>query len=229
MASAGSLVLPLPASARYYGDASGAQRLLVFGDSLTEGYYAYGRLFHPYAIRLADRLQTLEGGVLVAESGKSGECTDAMRVRLGELLDAFADVQLSAAVILGGTNDLAMRRHVPGICANITAMHALLRERGIRSVALTVPERAGELMEPLYLTCKRELNEFILHGLADAVPGVHVVDLDAALPYTSLSADERARLWDDGLHLKPEGYDRLGDIVYEGLHLAGVLQRRDRL
>ena len=48
-----------------------------------------------------------------------------------------------------------------------------------------------------------------------------LLDLEPLLPHLNATAEERARLWDDGLHLTPAGYDTLGDAVADALLEAG--------
>ena len=46
-----------------------------------------------------------------------------------------------------------------------------------------------------------------------ALTGVTVLDLDPVLPHMALPESERGRMWDDGLHLTPHGYDRLAEAI----------------
>jgi lysophospholipase L1-like esterase len=47
---------------------------------------------------------------------------------------------------------------------------------------------------------------------------VCLVDLDKGIPYHSVSNDEeRQRIWDDGLHLTPAGYDRMATLVFDAI------------
>jgi lysophospholipase L1-like esterase len=50
-------------------------------------------------------------------------------------------------------------------------------------------------------------------------------DLNKAIPYHSLTDDERKRYWDDGLHLTPAGYDWMGGHV--GDALVEIIRRQD--
>lgn len=46
----------------------------------------------------------------------------------------------------------------------------------------------------------------------------HVFDLDAAIPYQSMSTPERRRYWDaDRCHLTPDGYDLMGEKIAAAL------------
>ena len=48
-----------------------------------------------------------------------------------------------------------------------------------------------------------------------------VCDLHSAIPYHSMSKEERTEIWDDGLHLTEKGYERMGEVV--GARLAEIL------
>ena len=49
----------------------------------------------------------------------------------------------------------------------------------------------------------------------------YVCDLHSAIPYHSMSKEEREEIWDDGLHLTEKGYERMGEVV--GARLAEIL------
>lgn len=56
----------------------------------------------------------------------------------------------------------------------------------------------------------------------------HVFDLQAAIPYHTMSAPERARYWDDDrVHLRPEGYDLMGEKI--GAALVALIMPPGRL
>jgi lysophospholipase L1-like esterase len=42
------------------------------------------------------------------------------------------------------------------------------------------------------------------------------------MPYHSLGEEERAKIWDDGLHFTEEGYAKIGEIV--GRRLLGIIE-----
>ena len=54
---------------------------------------------------------------------------------------------------------------------------------------------------------------------ADGREGVFVLDSKKDMPYHSMGEEERERIWDDGLHFTPEGYERVGRLV-------GILEGR---
>jgi lysophospholipase L1-like esterase len=42
-----------------------------------------------------------------------------------------------------------------------------------------------------------------------------LVDLAKGIPYHSMTdQEERKQIWDDGIHLKPAGYDRIATLVF---------------
>jgi hypothetical protein len=45
----------------------------------------------------------------------------------------------------------------------------------------------------------------------------YVFDLKAHIPYHSLTEDQRDDLWDDGLHMTPAGYNRMGQHIADAL------------
>jgi len=90
--------------------------------------------------------------------------------------------------------------------------------KGSKLLALTVPEcamRMGWLDD-----ARDELNQMIL---AHQAPRFNAFDLRAHIPYHSLTEDEQADRWDDGLHLTPEGYNWMGNHIADAL--ISLLQR----
>lgn len=49
-------------------------------------------------------------------------------------------------------------------------------------------------------------------------PYVVLLDLEKRLPYHSMDEAERARYWDDGLHLTADGYDLMAQYVFDALY-----------
>lgn len=45
----------------------------------------------------------------------------------------------------------------------------------------------------------------------------YAFDLHSKIPYHSLSERDRERYWDDGLHLRDEGYDWMGNHIADAL------------
>lgn len=207
------------------------RRVLCFGDSLTAGFLRGGRDFHPYS----SRLQALLGDDLVwriDHVGLSGWTTTQMVDEMDSprVVDVCGiewagglSAQLRAAatamvIILAGTNDLAdvMRQgsslHAEGVqrvVSQLGVLHDEARAAGCTTVALTVPEHPAEVTVPDLRRVRERINAGI-DGLRAEGRVSLVVDVAAGLPHSDAS------LWDDGLHLSASGYDRLGELVYEG-------------
>jgi lysophospholipase L1-like esterase len=78
------------------------KKILAFGDSLTAGYYNWGRSFNPYTNRLGALLGSEWKAV---EVGRSGETTTEMVSRLPAVLKRFQiieNVTFDYILILGG-------------------------------------------------------------------------------------------------------------------------------
>ena len=216
-------------------------RVLCYGDSLTAGFWDGGARFHPYAAQLSRRL----GGCTVDHIGlsgftsaqmadtlgrtenKTGGDIDATRRRWMSLDEALERARYTHVVILAGTNDLSRLRHAGGtrtaadVVSNIAALHTRALASGARTLALTVPQPAFESLHPQMALGRGEINAG-LRVFAAATANVSLCELEVALPHLNGTAEERARLWDDGLHLTPAGYDVLGDAVYGALLDAGA-------
>lgn len=181
--------------------------VLAFGDSLTEGFYQYGRLFHPYAQRLGERLGPTHR---VLQFGVSGERAADMGPRLGDLLRRFAPVRV--AVILAGTNDMAERPAADALFGVLRGLYEQAFAAGVPAVvAVTIPE--SSFKDAWYLELRGGVNERIRAYAAANAARMALVDLERELPYDA--ADKQ--LWDDHLHMGPKGYDRFGDLVYEAI------------
>jgi len=46
---------------------------------------------------------------------------------------------------------------------------------------------------------------------------VQLLDLAEKIPNLEMPSNERDTMWDDGLHLTPLGYDRMGEFIYDTL------------
>ena len=200
-------------------------RILAFGASLTEGYYANGFCFHPYTIRLGQLLRTIQSNVDINNAGVSGEAvlSPTMLPRLKQLLSSAPSNQsYDWVLILAGTND-AMRdqekasRIFDGLQLLINECH----QRHARVLCMTLPETMCPKELPMD-TQRQEYNRLIREQLGtqtEETKKTVVLDVERFLPYHSLSSKERKEIFDDGLHLTPKGYDRLGELIYETLRM----------
>ena len=198
-------------------------RILAFGASLTEGYHSDGCLFHPYTDRLAQLFRSASKHVEIENAGVSGEAvlSPTMLPRLKQLLSSSAHQPFDWILLLAGTNDTIRdqekaSRVFDGYKLLIDECH---RNRA-RVLAMTLPETEYPTASPMDRQ-RREFNRLIKEQLTPR-KDVVVLDVDYHLPQHSLSDDQREQIWDDGIHLTPYGYDRLGELIYQALqpHLA---------
>ncbi|KAL1988688.1 hypothetical protein VTN96DRAFT_8388 [Rasamsonia emersonii] len=199
-------------------------RILCFGNSLTAGYWHYGLEYHPYAIKLKERLQQSiteeellppNTDIVIDVEGLPGDLAVSPPGRfLGRMEGRCSKTAYDWVIVLGGTNDLAYGTFSPSqIFAALqqawsTALTSSTSNNRTNVLALTIPECSAISDR---LTRRRdELNAKILAHRAERF---YTFDLHSALPYHSLSENERERIWDDGLHLTDEGYDLMGELV----------------
>mmetsp|Transcript_87213 Transcript_87213/g.241882 ORF Transcript_87213/g.241882 Transcript_87213/m.241882 type:complete len:451 (+) Transcript_87213:132-1484(+) len=193
--------------------------ILCFGDSLTGGYSPAEKSFHPYCHRLAERLQARGAqSTVIVNSGVSGEDTQAMLERLPKRLSqgppaACGAQHFDLVIIFGGVNDLTAVPHDSEIILrNLLELHEMARRSGAQTGIVTLPRIRTKKLQAEIDANRRWINtrlcDFALRRRESAL----FVDLAAALPQD----DGHAGLWDpDGLHLSPEGYAALGDLIDE--------------
>ncbi|CAF1493899.1 unnamed protein product [Rotaria sp. Silwood1] len=197
-------------------------RILAFGASLTEGFYSDGCLFHPYTIRLSQLLRPLFTTVDVDNAGLSGEAvlSDTMLPRLKRLLSAATN-KYNWVLILAGTNDtIRDQQKASRIFDGYKLLINECHKHGARVLSMTLPET----MYPRELPFDKERQEFNRLLREELVSkdnydnnNIVILDVDRLLPQHSLSSVERREIWDDGVHLTPKGYDRLGQLVFNVL------------
>lgn len=218
--------------------ASGSRvRVVCYGDSLTAGFFAGGRLYAPYGRDMADVLAAAAGGSprsapAVSVCGHSGHTAKEMVSNLD--VEAAVDVggnhgqglrrillgleqagqRPGLALIMAGTNDLGVGRDPDAIFSDVRQLHLVCHTRGVRTVILTVPPAPRCLRGP-WEDGRRRLNALLATWAATAAPDVAaVVDTGAVL----LPPGQSAHLWDpDGLHFSAAGSRVLGHSLARGL------------
>lgn len=204
-----------------------ALRILAFGASLTEGYHSNGLQFHPYTIRLSQLLRSSYPTVTIDNAGVSGEAVldPTMLARLKILLSSANNQPYHWILILAGTNDaLRDQRRGAHIFHGLQLLIHECHQHHARVLCMTLPETAYS-NNPVIDAERQAYNRLIREELGkptDEMKKTVVLDVDRFLPYHSLSSAERKEIWDDGMHLTPKGYDRLGELIYEALqkHLS---------
>ncbi|KAI4253367.1 MAG: hypothetical protein LQ352_003723 [Teloschistes flavicans] len=190
--------------------------ILCFGASITAGHYCFGLKHHPYAQRLKLRIQEAlpSSDVKVEIDGLSGD-----RVLGGEYLSRLEShltgnesPKYSWIIFQGGGNDLGCGSKPGPIYDELKKLWKMAIDGGANVLALTVTETSNEStqMKKRY----DHLNQMIrLHG----DEGFFVADICKAVPYTSMHPELRRKVWDDGLHFQPTGYDMIGDAIADRL------------
>lgn len=87
-------------------------------------------------------------------------------------------------------------------------------------MAVTIPEMdCEESNRPPCLHTRLErkyINEKLRH-YARTNDFTILCDLAEKFPRYSLTDEERKQLWEEGLHMKPAGYERMAEIIYQDL------------
>ena len=203
-------------------------KVLAFGDSLTEGYYAGGFKFHPYSIELEKRLQDklrVMGDcrdVVVQQVGLSGEYTSHMQPRLNDILARAETAPFDFVCILGGTNDLALDDSPNDVASRLIEMyHRVLDSDKSILVAITIPE--SYFLDPGYVSKRNLINQKIRKFHSEVSKyffenhygeRMILVDLEKLMPYYDNEGGKDSQRWDDLLHMTPFGYDEFGGIIY---------------
>eukprot|EP00472_Partenskyella_glossopodia_P004431 CAMPEP_0197517066 /NCGR_PEP_ID=MMETSP1318-20131121/2023_1 /TAXON_ID=552666 /ORGANISM="Partenskyella glossopodia, Strain RCC365" /LENGTH=247 /DNA_ID=CAMNT_0043066307 /DNA_START=173 /DNA_END=916 /DNA_ORIENTATION=- len=199
-------------------------RILCVGDSLTEGYYQGGRHFSPYTDTLEKLLkneysETKWEVVNYGISGfEGGMMKDLYDLKIEEAWKAGKTFDI--VIVLGGINDIGGGKKPKHVLENPHGIRALVKS-ALKDNALvfilTVAEYAEEMRQRGKVRKDRmELNEG-LKSLAAEHKNSVLLDFANEFPYFALSETKKEELWDDGLHYKPAGYERMGEIVFEAL------------
>ncbi|KAI1031435.1 hypothetical protein LB504_000988 [Fusarium proliferatum] len=188
-------------------------RILCFGDSLTSGYFCHGLDSHPYALKLEDRLTGTfpEVDFEIVLNAVPGDVASFKRFK--DRMDAaWEDNYYDWTIILGGTNDIAYGVQPEDIFSALKDLYDVPLSREYKVLALTVPECQSKGKRGT--STRNELNQSILKNKDT---GYYAFDLHSKITYHSLSERDRERYWDDGLHLRDEGYDWMGNHIADAL------------
>ena len=137
-----------------------------------------------------------------------------------------AKSKYSWVVILAGTNDILHNSHARNRKAWNTAvqhiidLHIKSHRFGAKTMAVTIPEMDCEESDkpPCQHTRleRQYINEKLRH-YARTNDFTILCDLATKFPRYSLRSVEREQLWEEGLHMKPAGYDKMAEIIYKDL------------
>jgi len=196
--------------------AAPVRRVLCYGDSLTAGFCAQGRLFEPYGRTMAGELGRAGIPTEVLVCGHSGHTSAQMVANLdayavsdtGRQIGKGLRRSLSEAarqdlvVIMTGTNDLGQFFSFSAMLEDIAKLHQVCHLQGVPTVAVLPPPI---LSNPKVEANRRHFAE-LLQAWAKTVPNIQaVLDPSELVPATSSGS------WDvDGVHFSPDGSRLLG-------------------
>ena len=197
--------------------------ILALGDSLTAGYYHGGQAFHPYTKYLNHLFELAEIPVKIDNQGWSGERVLSHMVnRLRTIL--AKDASYDWVFILAGTNDIGHRVPAEKIFKEgLQPMYEMcLNQPGakIKLAVMTVIENWMNKPEAESDSNRQLLNAMIRDYAAHSnnQDRLCLVDLDKDIPYHSINNNKkRKKIWDDGVHLTPAGYDLMGALVFDAI------------
>ena len=190
--------------------------ILCFGDSLTAGYYNEGNAFHPYSIRLRELLKDSN----IDYIGLSGYTSDEMLSTIDkEIITDYIDIsgcglriqlkkkQYDLCIILAGSNDVADNELPDPIISDIFKLHEIVHEMGTKSIALTIPKIKFENCDENITNIRKKINKALYNGIEQYTNNYRVIDIDKYI------GDNFEYIDDDGLHFKPEGYDKIAEYI----------------
>ena len=202
-------------------------RILAIGDSLTAGYYNHGLSHHPYSLRLLQLISSLDIAVTIDQKGISGERVVPSMVRRLESLLTEQNSSYDWVMVLGGTNDLATSRPAEQIFnEGLKLMYdmVLRRDSDVQLVVMTVIENGLYSPTHRHDRQRQEVNELIRNYANN--PRVHLVDLAKEIRFHHVDDfQQRDATWDDGVHFKAAGYDRMADLIFQAIQPRLALQK----
>lgn len=211
-------------------------RILCFGDSLTAGYNQHGKNFYPYCSPLGNIMRYHSPLNIYTEAkGIVGEMAHKQMTHRLPMVLGNATSQYDWIVILGGTNDILHVKNFgdddeflnqleniwqPRITKDIEKLHEIAYSYGAHTVLLTVPENSIEEWPEYHPLLK--MREKINDSLRDFAYGSNgrtvLCDLAKKVPRHSLTPVMEKVIWDDHLHMTPQGYTKMAQAVFDCLH-----------
>ncbi|CAF1287404.1 unnamed protein product [Rotaria sordida] len=197
-------------------------RFLAFGDSLTAGFYNYGLSYHPYAIKLLNLFSSVNIPIIVDKKGIPGECViPSMINRLENILNENSS-HYDWIIVLGGTNDLAYKQSAEYIFNHgLKLIYNMILERknlNTKLSVMTIIENGFYTPDSTYDKQRQILNNMIRNYVknCDDQNRICLIDIDKHINYHSMNdIKQRDIIWDDFVHLTPDGYDLMAKIIFQ--------------
>jgi len=198
-------------------------RILCYGDSLTVGFYDFGRQYEPYGKTLAEAVSAARSGapVEVHVCGHSGHTARAMVADLdssavedvGGLLSRGLRRSLAElptlpdlVVIMTGTNDIGTGSSPTAVMADIRRLHDVCHAAGVETVALAPPAAPSAPPGSNFETSRRAIVDLMRSWSRSTRATKAVID-----PAELVPAAAGGGMWDpDRLHFGPKGSKQLG-------------------
>ncbi|KAL8823367.1 MAG: hypothetical protein Q9170_008366, partial [Blastenia crenularia] len=204
-------------------------RILCFGASITAGFYSFGLKHHPHAKRLKERLRVSlpSANISIDIEALSGDRVIGGNYlpRLRPHFNSDPPKKYDWVIFQGGGNDLGWGKEPTAIFDALQECWRICLDADTQVMALTVTETSGQSKR----TRERyeKLNALIKGHRED---GYFVADVCAKVPYSAMSEEMRKKIYDDGLHFKPAGYDMIGDAIADRmLEVLGKNYPQERL
>ena len=192
--------------------------LLCFGDSLTRGYLNPWAPGFPYSQFLQQGLDEEQWEVVT--EGHDGFTTQD----LAELLPADPQ-RYSLVFLLAGTNDLGTSSSASEILERLCKLHEWFHQAGVPTVAMSIPASGVDTVSAAFLAKKTTINEE-LEKWASSNPQVHFFDLFSAIPFEGTTLFEGGPHFNDHLHFSKQGYQRMGELLFEFADHLGLLDKK---
>ena len=202
----GQLVRYREANAALGAPKTGEQRVVFFGDSITDGWH----------------LDQYFPGKGYINRGISGQTTSQMLLRFQQ--DVIS-MRPAVVVILAGTNDIAGNTgpiSVPDIEANLTSMEELARANGVKMIVSSVTPVHNYTPQAQNFFLQRDPAKILALNawLNDYCAKNGLIYLD----YFSVMVDERGLLREtlatDGLHPVDAGYTIMASLAEDAIERA---------
>ena len=210
-------------------------RILCFGDSLTAGYNKHGKNFFPYCSPLGNILRYHSAMNIYTEAkGIVGEMAHKQMTHRLPMVLGNATSQYDWIIILGGTNDILHVKNFgdddeflnqlediwqPRITKDIEKLHEIAYGYGAHTILLTVPENSIEQWPEYHplLKMREKINDSLRNFAYGSNGRTVLCDLAKMVPRHSLTPAMENMIWDDHLHMTPQGYTKMSQAVFDCL------------
>lgn len=189
------------------------ERFMAFGDSLTEGVTSpkSGLLMLNVADSYPTKLQALlsmryiDQDVIVVNEGFAGKhAVDD----IDRLEDALRSHDPQVLLLMHGANDLLARRPTSVIAHAIDEMVSLAERHGALVILAGLPPQIPDRQRSYAIEDLPALNAAIERiAVSEGIPFIDMVG--------AFGANLEPLVGDDGLHLRPAGYERMAEIWFE--------------